>query len=336
MATFEQLPSGNWRAKVRKAGWPSQQQTFDSKKAAQVWATATEAEMNAGTHARSQIAIDTTLADALGWYEREVTPRKKGAVQERKRIARWKREPFAAKALADLMTDDFEKWMDQRLAAGISPTTCRTDLALIGHLFTVCRKRRKIHLPNPIADMELPKAAEGRTRRLVKREDGSLEVDHLLRGCEKGEAWLAPLVLLAIETAARQGELLALHWHEVDLKARTARFAETKAGGSRTIPLSPAAITIFENLCGGTDRVGRIFPHTSNAVIKQFTKATARAGIEGLRFHDLRHEATSRMFEKGLGPLEVAAITGHKTLQMLMRYTHPTTGDLADKLAKAG
>ncbi len=156
MAAFEQLPSGRWRAKVRKAGWPAQQQTFDTKKAAQTWATATEAEMNSGTHARSEVAINTTLADALDWYEKEVTPRKKGALQERKRIARWKREPFATKALADLTTDDFEHWMTRRFAAGISPTTCRTDLALIGHMFTMCRKRRKLHLLNPISDMELP------------------------------------------------------------------------------------------------------------------------------------------------------------------------------------
>jgi len=145
MAAFERLPSGRWRAKVRKAGWPAQQQTFDTRKAAQTWATATEAEMDAGTHARSEVAITTTLADAMDWYEKEVTPRNKGALQERKRIARWKREPFATKALGDFTTDDFEQWMTRRRVAGISPTTCRTDLALIGHVHDVPQSSEAPH-----------------------------------------------------------------------------------------------------------------------------------------------------------------------------------------------
>lgn len=129
----------------------------------------------------------------------------------------------------------------------------------------------------------------------------------------------------------RRGELLALQWTNVDLEKRIAFLPMTKNGESRGVPLSSRAVTIFRALPGS--RGGSVFGAlTAQAVQLSFRRAVRRAGISGLRLHDLRHEATSRFFEKGLNVMEVAAVTGHKTLQMLKRYTHLSATDLATRL----
>lgn len=150
------------------------------------------------------------------------------------------------------------------------------------------------------------------------------------------------LIRLALETAARLGELLALEWRDIDAGRRVAVLRGvggrgTKNGDeSRAVPLSSAALVVLQELQAlplGID--GRVFYWWagSDSFNKTWRRACACAGIEDLRFHDLRHEATSRLFEKGVFEgVEVAAITGHKTLQMLKRYTHLRAADLARKL----
>ncbi len=130
----------------------------------------------------------------------------------------------------------------------------------------------------------------------------------------------------------RQGELLKLRWEHIDLKRRTAFLPDTKNGDSRLVPLSGTAISVVSTLPRSI--TGDVFPgYTRNAVKKAFARARDRAGIEDLRFHDLRHEATTRFFEMGLNIMEVAAITGHKDIRMLSRYTHLRAEDIALKLA---
>jgi integrase len=137
---------------------------------------------------------------------------------------------------------------------------------------------------------------------------------------------------LAIETAMRLGELLALEWKHVDLERRVAFLPHTKNGHSRSVPLSPIAVELLASW--PRSLTGRVFPQWSrpDSVETVWRRAVQRAGLEDLHFHDLRHEATSRLFERGLNVMEVAAITGHKTLQMLRRYTHLRAENLAERL----
>jgi integrase len=128
----------------------------------------------------------------------------------------------------------------------------------------------------------------------------------------------------------RQGELVGLRWEHIDLTRQIAHLPDTKNGESRTVPLSSTAISVLRSLPNGTCHV---FPGlTTEAFKRAYIRAVRRAGIENLRFHDLRHEATTRLFEKGLNIMEVASITGHKDLRMLRRYTHLKAEDLAKKL----
>lgn len=178
-------------------------------------------------------------------------------------------------------------------------------------------------LRNPVSNVRKPKLPGGRERRLEKGEE-----DKLL---EKARFPLNAMIILALETAMRQGEILSLHWENIDLKKRIAKLPDTKNGSERIIPLSNRALSVFNELPRQIS--GRVFPKISASLVSHnFSDLCEDAKIENLRFHDLRHEATSRLFEHGLDIMEVASITGHKTLHMLKRYTHLRAEDIAEKL----
>lgn len=339
MATFQKR-SGNWRAIIRRQGYPPISRTFDSKADAEAWARDEENKMDRGIFLDRREAEATTLREALERYEREVTPRKKGAKQEMHRLAAWKRDPLALRSLASIRGADLAAWRDKRLAGGASPTTVRNDLALISHLFNVAAKEWGLEsLVNPIERIKMPTPARARDRRLDPRpdDDGNTEEMRLLAAAEAEWVWLAPIIRLALATAMRRGELLALDWANIDLARRVARLLDTKNGERRDVPLSSAAVKVLEGLLEPREGVkrlasGPVFPVSAQALDDHWRKAAKTAGCADLHYHDLRHEATSRLFEKGLGLMEVAAITGHKTLAMLKRYTHLRAEDLAAKL----
>jgi len=347
VATYR-VRSNNLRVEVARKGPDGkpirESKTFDNtpqeRLKAEKWAAQIELDIISGKYVDTRDADTTTLLEALDRYEQEVTPRKKGAVQERNRISLWKRSDLANKTLSSIRGVDMATWRDKRLADGTSPTTVRNDLTLISHLYSTAIKEWSFEsLTNPVAKIRLPTAASARERRLDldPDENGKTEEQRLLAECDNGPHWLGPMVRLALETAMRQGELLALEWQNIDLSRPVARLVNTKNDHSRTdrtkgrdVPLSPRAIAILEAFPRNIS--GKVFAIGTMAVVHAFQRACKRAGIEDLRFHDLRHEATTRLFEKGLAVEEVRAITGHKTLAMLMRYTHLRAEDLAKKL----
>ncbi len=119
-------------------------------------------------------------------------------------------------------------------------------------------------------------------------------------------------------------------WTMVDLRRRVVHLPDTKNGQARDVPLSTAAERILAALPRRMD--GKVWTYTQEGMRASWRRALMQAAITGLHFHDLRHEATSRLFEKGFNPMEVSAITGHKTLQMLKRYTHLRAEDLAKRM----
>jgi len=181
-------------------------------------------------------------------------------------------------------------------------------------------------LDNPVAKVRKPSMGRPRDRRLEPGEE-----ERLLDACRQyGDGQIFAAVVLALETGMRRGEIASLEWKHVDFRRRTVHLPETKIGEPRTVPLSSRALVVLRQLPRRID--GQVFGLRSDAIGLAFRRVCDRAGIKGLRFHDLRHEATSRFFEKGLNPMQVAAITGHKTLQMLKRYTHLKAEDLAELL----
>ena len=141
----------------------------------------------------------------------------------------------------------------------------------------------------------------------------------------------AALYTVALATGMRQGELLGLKWKDIDRTRRYALLTDTKNGEARGVPLTSGALRVLEAL--PRDLGGRVFPIERLTLYHAFIAACKRAGISDYTWHDLRHEALSRYAERGdLSLLELAEISGHKTLQMLKRYTHLQAEKLALKL----
>lgn len=323
MANIRKRGRYQWQVRVRRKGYPDQVKTFNTKADADAWARTIEAEMDRGVFTPRAEAERTSLAECLERYGREITPAKKGATKERTLIGRWLAHPLASRPMATIRGSDMATYRDERLALGKSPITVNNELILISHLFNVARKEWGMEsLLNPVSMIRRPKIPRGRDRRLLPVEEQRLQ--------EAASPELRVIIILAIETAMRQGEIAQLRRTDIDLKNRVARLRDTKNGEERLVPLSTPAIEAINSL---PPRIsGALFSLQAGAIAKAFSRLCRRVEIDGLRFHDLRHEATSRLFEKGFNPMEVSAITGHKGLNMLKRYTHLRAEDLAKRL----
>lgn len=318
----------SYRVQVRLRGHEPLTKTFHRKTDALRWREAMQVQIRQGAVISNE-AGRTTLEDALDRYAREITPKKKDAAREINRIAVWKRHALAKRFLSRLRGADFATHRDQRRKDGAAENTIRLELALISHLFTVASKDWGMEgLRNPIKSMTLPGSSEERDRRLAQGEEGKLLAALALEG-----PYMAPVASFAIETGMRQGEILGLTWGAVNVNTSVAKLADTKNGEARDVPLSGAAMVILKALPRPLDDAAPIFPIGQHELIRAFRRACIAAGIENLKFHDLRHEAISRLFERGLNVAEVAAISGHKTWSQLRRYTNLRAEDLARKLA---
>ena len=324
MATFRKR-SGSWQALVKKKGFGQIARTFDTKAAAEAWAKITESEMVRGVFVSRKEAENTTLSETLDRYEREVSSTKKGHRREKTRITIWKNHSLAKRVLASIRGNDIASYRDERLKAGYSANTVRLELAIISHLFEIARKEWGMEgLHNPVKAIRMPSPPAGRDRRLQPGE--------LKKLLESSSEEMNQVIRFALETAMRRGELAGMTWEMVALKKRTVTLPETKNGQKRIVPLSSVAVIILKERLNTRRIDGKVWDIGLDAISQNFANACQKAGISGLHFHDLRHEATSRLFEKGFDTMEVKTITGHKTLQMLARYTHLRAEDLVERL----
>ncbi len=348
-----------WRAEVRRRGYKPVYRSFDTKQQAQQWARRVESEMDSGAYVDRTEAERTTLREALERYRREIVPEKRHPYQENRRIQRWIVNHLSHRTLANLRGADFAKYRDERRSAGRAENTIRLELQVISHLFEIARKEWGMEaLTNPLKNIRKPSGSQARDRRL---RPGEFEKLHVLLSAS-GNPWATPAFELAVETSLRQGTLFSIRWEWIDIEHRMIHFPPEARGADNkgvpaALPLSRRAINIFRTLaaisedqsarlarsqCGPANAdfaplSGQVFRTTVNAVICVWKRTIKAASddipdIRTLRWHDLRHEAASRLFEKGLHPMEVAAITGHRSMQMLKRYTHLKPESLLEKL----
>ncbi len=341
MATITKTPSKTWKALVRRKGWPTQIKTFRTKRDALDWARCTEEEMVRGVHIRRSPSEAITLNAGLDRYLIEVTPTKRASTQIAEKMrAKQLKNSLGGYSLTALSPDIVAAYRDERLAEGKSPSTVRLELAMLGHLYTIAIKEWRLGIAyNPVASIRRPAPPPGRNRRLTWSE-----ARRMLKACDAhSNPMLAWIVRVALYTGMRRGEIISLTRDQVDLGRRIVRLNETKNGSARTVPLSKRAVHVFRQALSnpvkptdtsliffgepGQDHKRR--PYVTN---RMWAEALKRANITNLRFHDLRHEAVSRLVEKGLSDQEVAAISGHKSMQMLKRYTHLRAEDLVARL----
>lgn len=343
MATIEQRTEGSWQVRIRKKGYPATVKTFLNKRDAESWARKTESEIERGLWRDTTREESTTLADAIARYKAEVTIHKRSVTREESTLRIWLETPLANVSLARIASEDIAKLRNEWLKS-LAPASVVRRMTPIAHLFTTARKEWGMtSLVNPFDSVKKPSVSDERTRRTSD--------DEINRICAQTESTHLPdFVRLAVETAIRRGELCKLIWKNVDLKERTAFLPKhiTKNGFERTVPLSSIAVKIFESM--PRNITGKVFSAAPGSISQAFDRAVQRArllyikemeehGAEpdpdfltDIRVHDLRHEATTRLADT-YSLHELAKVTGHRDIRMLLRYYHPRAEDLAKRLA---
>ena len=310
MASITRRGTYQWQAKVRRKGYPVQTKTFDTEREAKAWGTITESEMARSVFIDRSLTEKTTFRDVIESYIANEAPTHKGGDSEVLRLRKFMRDKakLVVRGMATLKTSDFEEYRNKRLTE-VAPGTVKRELNILHSVIEFVRKKLGL-FENPISDVKRPKVRDQRDIRLDDSEEEVLleALDH----CRN--PWIKPAVILAIETTMRRGELLDLRWNNIYLKTRVARLIDTKNGENRDVPLSSRAIETLNNLPKSTN--GFVFQTSAEGLKNAFERARNRANLEHVNFHDLRHEAVSRLFEAGWNIMEVATVSGHKDIRI--------------------
>ena len=325
MATIRQRGT-RWQVIIKRKGHPPQSQTFELKKDAEKWGRLQERLMDAGQWVDRSEAEQTTLEELLDRYQREVSSSKHGADIEIYRINQFKNSNLAKYSVAAITGQLIAKWRDKRIKE-VSGSSVSRELTLLSHVFTMAIKEWGFAINcNPVSLVRKPSSNPPRDRILTDQQRQAL-----IASCKQCKnPWIHSVVIFAMETAARRGEILNLTWKNVDLQRGIARISGKT--GSRTIPLSPLCISTLKTLPKSIN--GAVFSVTIETLKQAYERAVVRAGIEDFTFHDLRHDALTRLAKLGLNVLELRAISGHTTANMLQRYVSIDASDLAKKLSK--
>ncbi|MBN8441572.1 MAG: site-specific integrase [Thauera sp.] len=328
-----------WLVRVTR-GSQQANKTFPTKQEAQLFAQETEAAFTRGTYTPEEKA---TLRELLERYRTDITSTKRGRLREEYRIdgiLRHKEaKPLLDTPISKLSPVAVGKWRDAR-GKEVAPATVVREWAILQNALSVAgREWGYVVTRNPFEALRKPTINNARARRV-----SDAELDAILAAVRSPE--FKAIVKLAIETAARRSELLSLRWQDISLDKRVATLRQTKNGEVRAVPLSSRAIAILKAQPRRID--GAVFGMKPHSLTTAFERAVLRARrsyeettktesrepgfLEDLRLHDLRHEACSRLAELGLSTTELASISGHRTLQLVARYTHHRPEQLARKL----
>lgn len=326
MASFRRR-GDKWQAQVRRKSGFQRTATFTSRKDAERWARSAEIEaerFHAGLSAGS--ICDEPLVELLERYRATILPLKRSAYQEGYILNSLGRQAFAKLPIARIRPEHIARFRDERLAE-VSASTLNRTLVVLSHVFETARTEWGFEqLENPVSKIRKPTPNPSRTRRLSEDEERCL----IAALTTSRNPVILPLTLFALETGMRLSEMLGLGWKDVNFERRMVELVLTKNGRGRHVPLSGRALQLLHDR-READPIGP-FLSTPSAVKQAWRRSVRRAGLEDLRFHDLRHEAISRLFERGLSLPEVALISGHTDPRMLMRYTHIQARRVAERL----
>ncbi len=330
MPTFEKRigKSGKvtWRVRVRRQGSSWQTKSFTKKSDAEAWARGIETRIDSGETLPTSEARKRTLADAIERYLEVTLPRskhRKNSSEQTRLLNVWKADlgdrPLSSLTPA-VIADARDRLAKKSNRAGqpLSGSTVNRHITALSAVLRVAVREYGWIQRNPVANVMRLEDSKGRERFLNEEERVRILAECRTSSC----AALLPVVQLALATGARKGELMGLQWTSIDLKRRTIRFLDTKNGESRTVPLAETAIATIKDWRGDKLPVGAVFPMSAGAIDRAWQAARAAAGLDDVRFHDLRHSAASYLAMSGASLMDIAAILGHKTLAMVKRYSH--------------
>lgn len=336
----------NWQAIIRRKGFKNQSNSFPLKKDAIAWAKVIESEQIRGTFVDTVTASSTTFADCLDRYEREQTQAGRRSLKQLKsQLNIIRRSDLVTLSLINVGPAEVLKFKDERMATGIKTATYLKDHNLLHTIFETIQRGWGITLPkgNPVSQILKPKHTDpiSRNRRLHEGEE-----EKILGELYKSSYETAIIVKFALATGMRRGEIMNIRFGDITGGSKNGKLkvSKTKTDHPRVIPLTgDAHSALTEQLNRIAEMYGanipqkdfdnmRIFQMEVDSVTRAFKRACKRVDIEDLTFHDLRHEAISRLFEAGLDMMEVSHISGHKSFEMLKNYTHLQPEYLLKKL----
>jgi integrase len=321
----------NYRVKVRLKGYPAQSATFERLTDARKWAQQTETAIREGRHFKTTEAKKHTLREAIDRYLQFVMPNKPKSERCQAGQLGWWRNNLGDYSLADSTPALIAQCRDQLAEGEIaqdervprSAATVNRYLAILSHVFTTAMKEWGWVEDNPLRKVTKMKEPRGRVRFLSDEER-----KNLLDACGKSESpYLYTIVVLALSTGARRMEVLGLRWQDIDLMRGVITLHETKNGERRILPLTGHALNLIKQHSKVRQLTcGLVFPgknlQSPIDIRTPWETVVKRAGITDFRFHDLRHSAASYLAMNGASLAEIAEILGHKTLQMVKRYSH--------------
>ncbi len=329
-----------YRVRIRLKGYPVQTATFERLTDAKKWAQHTEAAIREGRHFKTAEAKKHTFAEMVDRYIKDVLPTKPKQADKQTQQLNWWKEQIGSYLLSDVTPALIVQYRDE-LASGKtyrgtkrSPATVVRYMAALSHAFTITVNEWQWLEDSPMRKVKKPKESRGRVRFMDDDERS-----RLLAACkESSNEWLYLTVLLALSSGMRRGELMGLKWQDVNLKDGYLILHETKNGERRRVPLAGHALELIQ----AHSKVRRLdtdllFPgKTSNkpiALRRPFENALKQAEITDFRWHDLRHCTASYLAMNGASLAEIAEILGHKTLQMVKRYSHLSDSHVSNVLA---
>ena len=322
MATFTKR-GNRWRVQIMIDG-VRQSATFRTKGEAANWARDQE-DLRASPTARK------TLGDAFDRYAKEVTPNKRGEKWELVRLTLLGKHSFANTLMADITPATLAEWRDDRLKQVAAASVAR-EMTIINSVLELARREWGWMTTSPHKDVRKPRSPRPRDRRISEAEImaicgqlGYIEGEPVTTK----QPQIAVAFMLAIETAMRAGELMALEWADVHLEQRYVALHTTKNEDKRNVPLSKRAVELFTML-QGFDPV-KVFTVSGSTRDTLFRNAVKRADVIGLTFHDSRHEALTRLARK-LDVLDLARMVGHRDVKSLMIYYNATATEIASRL----
>ncbi len=350
MATFVKLPSGSWRAVVRRKGRYISE-TFHRREDARRWATAAESTIDRGGKPKStRIADKRTLVDLIDLHIEDLkSVGKKIGRTKLDMLKMLKADPVGKSKFAELDRLPLIAFGKRRAKGGAGPVTVgmyigtiKTVLISVAALHDIETKPDQVDVARvALTHLGLIGKSNERDRRPTDEELERLFL--YFDTMNRLSLPMSRIMKFAIATAMRQDEICRIVWD--DYLARTKMLIirdrkdpRNKAGNDQRIPLLAASgfdavalIEVQRELRRNAEQ--RIFPYNGKSISAAFTRACAKLAINDLRFHDLRHEGTSRLFELGLRIEQAALVSGHKDWKMLKRYTHLRPESIHDVLA---
>ena len=318
-----------WEVRVRRSGYPTQTKTFTHKSSAQTWAREAELALEQGTLTCRRQRLSMTLEEAVHRYLAEVSIHHKGHDVERYRLLSLLERLGHTRSLAAITSKEIATLKTDRLQL-VSSGAVRRELNLLSSLFETAKNEwGAISLSNPVRAVKRPTDSAARDRRLTPAERHQL----LSEAAKLRNSQLYLSILIALETAMRQGEILNLRWDDVDMDRGIISVRDAKNGHNRKVVMSNRLATHLATVQRSDND---LFSIKSSGLQQAFRKLTRQLQMHDLRFHDLRHEAISAFFERGLTVPEVQLMSGHRTLDQLMRYAHATSQAVKSKINQDG